>query len=128
MLVSVLATASSGKIVAFLVAAISMGIVYLYGAVGETIIEKGGNLNLGIPGIMCLGALGGVIGVNTYIVKEHPTWLRVGLETESVKKIFDIINKYHHDKNMLNAAIREVRQRYKINTNIEMFDDDELFR
>ena len=68
MLASVLATASSGKIVAFLVAAISMGIVYLYGAVGETIIEKGGNLNLGIPGIMCLGALGGVIGVNTYIV------------------------------------------------------------
>ena len=67
MLASVLATASSGKIVAFLVAAISMGIVYLYGAVGETIIEKGGNLNLGIPGIMCLGALGGVIGVNTYI-------------------------------------------------------------
>ena len=67
MLASVLATASSGKMVAFLVAAISMGIVYLYGAVGETIIEKGGNLNLGIPGIMCLGALGGVIGVNTYI-------------------------------------------------------------
>ena len=67
MLVPFLAAANSGKIVAFLVAAISMGIVYLYGAVGETIIEKGGNLNLGIPGIMCLGALGGVIGVNTYI-------------------------------------------------------------
>ncbi len=50
----------------FLVAAISMGVVYLYGSVGETIIEKGGNLNLGIPGIMCLGALGGVIGVNIY--------------------------------------------------------------
>ena len=54
-------------IVALLAAAISMGIVYLYGAIGETIIEKGGNLNLGIPGIMCLGALGGVIGVNLYI-------------------------------------------------------------
>lgn len=54
-------------LVPFLTAAISMGIVYLYGAVGETVIEKGGNLNLGIPGIMCLGALGGVIGVNTYI-------------------------------------------------------------
>lgn len=54
-------------LVAFLAAAISMGIVYLYGAIGETLIEKVGNLNLGIPGIMCLGALGGVIGVNTYI-------------------------------------------------------------
>ena len=30
-------------------------------------------------------------GVNTYIIKEHPTWLRKGLETESVRKIFDII-------------------------------------
>ena len=81
MLASVLATASSGKIVAFLVAAISMGIVYLYGAVGETIIEKGGNLNLGIPGIMCLGALGGVIGVNTYIaifsVESIIAWLLI---------------------------------------------------
>ena len=54
-------------LVAFLAAAISMGVVYLYGAIGETLIEKVGNLNLGIPGIMCLGALGGVIGVNTYI-------------------------------------------------------------
>lgn len=54
-------------LVPFLVAAISMGVVYLYGSIGETIIEKGGNLNLGIPGIMCLGALGGVIGVNVYI-------------------------------------------------------------
>ena len=54
-------------LVPFLAAAISMGIVYLYGSIGETIIEKGGNLNLGIPGIMCLGALGGVIGVNFYI-------------------------------------------------------------
>ncbi len=30
-------------------------------------------------------------GVNTYIIKEHPTWLREGLETESVRRIFDII-------------------------------------
>ena len=53
-------------LVPFLTAAISMGVVYLYGAVGETLIEKGGSLNLGIPGIMCLGALGGVIGANIY--------------------------------------------------------------
>ena len=55
------------NLVTFLTAAISMGVVYLYGSVGETIIEKGGNLNLGIPGIMSLGALGGVIGCNIYI-------------------------------------------------------------
>ena len=52
--------------IAFIIAAISMGVVYLYGCIGETIIEKGGNLNLGIPGIMCLGALGGAVGVNFY--------------------------------------------------------------
>ena len=54
-------------LVPFLKETISMAITYLFGSTGETIIEKGGNLNLGIPGIMCLGALGGVIGVNTYI-------------------------------------------------------------
>lgn len=54
-------------LVGFIVAAISMGVVYLYGCIGETIIEKGGNLNLGIPGIMCLGALGGATGVNLYV-------------------------------------------------------------
>ncbi len=54
-------------LVYFLAAAISMGVVYLYGSIGESIIEKGGSLNLGIPGIMALGALGGVIGVNTYL-------------------------------------------------------------
>lgn len=52
---------------AFLAAAISMGVVYLFGSIGEIIIEKVGNLNLGIPGIMSLGALGGVVGAKVYI-------------------------------------------------------------
>lgn len=34
----------------------------LYGATGETLTEKSGNLNLGIPGIMYVGAICGVIG------------------------------------------------------------------
>ena len=57
-----------------------------------------------------LNELGFVIeefGVNSYIVKEHPTWLRVGLETESVKKIFDIIieGKYLFDRVKFNEHI-----------------------
>lgn len=48
--------------------AIALGIVYLYGCIGETTNEKVGNLNLGIPGIMSLGALGGVIGVDIYFL------------------------------------------------------------
>lgn len=30
-------------------------------------------------------------GLNTFVIKEHPTWLREGLETESVRRIFEII-------------------------------------
>lgn len=44
--------------------AIHLGMVFLYGATGETIIEKSGHLNLGIPGIMCFGAMGGCFGAN----------------------------------------------------------------
>ena len=54
-----------------------------------------------------LGFLVEEFGVNTYIVKEHPTWLRVGLETESVRKIFDIIieGKYLFDRVKFNEHI-----------------------
>ena len=51
----------------FLAAAIAMGVVYLFGSIGEILIEKVGNLNLGIPGIMSLGALGGVAGAKVYV-------------------------------------------------------------
>lgn len=50
----------------FIIGAISMGVIYLYACLGESLIEKVGNLNLGIPGIMSLGALGSAIGVNIY--------------------------------------------------------------
>lgn len=41
---------------AFLVSAIRLGMAFLYGSTGETITEKSGHLNLGIPGVMCVGA------------------------------------------------------------------------
>ena len=53
--------------VQFLVSAISVGITFLYGCVGEIITEKSGHLNLGIPGIMCAGAAGGCWGVSIYM-------------------------------------------------------------
>jgi ABC-type uncharacterized transport system permease subunit len=43
--------------------AIGIAIIYLFGCVGEIITEKSGHLNLGIPGVMCFGAVGGVFGV-----------------------------------------------------------------
>lgn len=53
--------------VEIIAAAIKFGTVFLYGSTGEIIIEKSGHLNLGIPGIMCIGAVGGCIGANMVV-------------------------------------------------------------
>ncbi len=42
--------------IAFLTAAVRTGMTFLYGSTGETLTEKSGHLNLGIPGIMSAGA------------------------------------------------------------------------
>lgn len=55
---------------AFIHAAIIQGIPLLYGATGEILTEKSGNLNLGIPGIMYVGGISGIIGGYLY---EHST-------------------------------------------------------
>ena len=49
-------------IVSFIPRAIVQGIPLLLGSTGETLTEKSGNLNLGIPGIMYVGGICGVIG------------------------------------------------------------------
>ena len=51
----------------FLQSAIRFSAIFLFGSVGETLTEKSGNLNLGIPGIMCMGGAGGLIGAAAYI-------------------------------------------------------------
>ncbi len=51
----------------FLQRSIRFSTIFLYGATGEIITEKSGHLNLGIPGIMCIGAVGGVIGESLYL-------------------------------------------------------------
>ena len=57
-------------IFAFINAAIIQSIPLLFGATGEIITEKSGNLNLGIPGIMYMGGISGIIGGYLY---EHST-------------------------------------------------------
>ena len=47
-------------IASFINAAIIQGIPLLFGATGEILTEKSGNLNLGVPGIMYLGGLAGL--------------------------------------------------------------------
>ena len=49
-------------LLAFIPRAIVQGIPLLYGSTGEIITEKSGNLNLGIPGVMYVGGICGVIG------------------------------------------------------------------
>ncbi len=52
--------------VSFIPRAIVQGIPLLFGSTGETLTEKSGNLNLGIPGIMYVGGISGVIGAFLY--------------------------------------------------------------
>lgn len=46
--------------------AVMQGVPLLYGSTGEIITEKSGHLNLGIPGIMYVGGISGVIGAFLY--------------------------------------------------------------
>lgn len=54
------------NLVTFIPRAVVQGIPLLYGSTGEIITEKSGNLNLGIPGVMYVGAISGVIGSFLY--------------------------------------------------------------
>ena len=53
-------------IVQFICRAILLGVPLLFGSTGEIVTEKSGHLNLGIPGIMYVGAISGVIGAFLY--------------------------------------------------------------
>ena len=50
----------------FIQRAIMQGTPLLFGSTGEILTEKSGNLNLGIPGIMYIGGISGVIGGFAY--------------------------------------------------------------
>ncbi len=45
---------------------VAFGTIIMFGAIGEIITEKAGNLNLGIPGVMYLGAISSLVGVFFY--------------------------------------------------------------
>ena len=53
-------------LITFIQKAIGQAVGMLFGATGEIITEKSGNLNLGIPGIMYVGGISGVIGAFLY--------------------------------------------------------------
>ena len=53
-------------LIQFICRAILLGTPLLYGSTGEIVTEKSGHLNLGIPGIMYVGAISGVVGSFLY--------------------------------------------------------------
>lgn len=54
------------NILAWIARAIQFGTIIMYGSMGEILTEKSGNLNLGVPGIMYLGAFAGFASSYTY--------------------------------------------------------------
>ncbi len=70
-------------------------------------------------------------GINTFIIKSHPTWLKNGYEEESIRKIFDIIVSSKNDFNVIkfreNVAITlACKLSIKGNERISMDAVDEL--
>ena len=61
----------------FLIDSLAFGATFIYGSTGEILTEKAGHLNLGIPGIMCMGAAGGCLMLNTIGVSNLPPVLVV---------------------------------------------------
>ena len=60
------------SLIAWILRAIPFGTIIMYGALGETLTEKSGNLNLGVPGIMYLGGFAGFASAY-YLKNSAPT-------------------------------------------------------
>ncbi len=54
------------QFMSLLQAAIVFGTVILFGSLGEILSEKSGSLNLGVPGVMYIGAIAGLAGAYFY--------------------------------------------------------------
>ena len=54
------------QIISWFVAAITFGTVIMYGCIGETINQKAGELNLGVPGVMQIGGIAALASAFIY--------------------------------------------------------------
>ena len=61
----------------FLIDSLAFGATFMYGSTGEILTEKAGHLNLGIPGIMCMGGAGGCLILNMIGKSDLPPFLIV---------------------------------------------------
>ncbi|MBQ9543748.1 MAG: ABC transporter permease [Clostridia bacterium] len=67
----------TSPVINFILNAVAIGIVFLFGSTGEIITEKSGHLNLGIPGVMCAGAMSGCAAIHVLYDLELPGFLVV---------------------------------------------------
>jgi len=65
----------------FLLNALAFGVIFIYGSTGEILTEKAGHLNLGVPGVMCMGAAGGCLMLNAIGGSSFPGFMVVLLGT-----------------------------------------------
>ena len=63
----------------FVLTAIPLGITFLFGCLGEILTEKAGHLNLGIPGIMCMGGACGCVALSLLYHSGLPPFIIVFL-------------------------------------------------
>ena len=61
----------------FLIDSLAFGATFMYGSTGEILTEKAGHLNLGIPGVMCMGGAGGCLVLNLIGKSDLPGFLSV---------------------------------------------------
>lgn len=61
----------------FFIESLAFGATFIYGSTGEILTEKSGHLNLGIPGIMCMGGAGGCAVLNVIGKSDLPPMLIV---------------------------------------------------
>lgn len=54
------------QLISLVTTAVSFGTIIMFGSLGEILTEKSGHLNLGVPGIMYLGGIGGLLGAYFY--------------------------------------------------------------
>ena len=65
---------TSAQLIQLFQSAVVFGTVIMYGAIGEILTEKSGNLNLGVPGIMYLGGIAGLAASFFYEINtENPS-------------------------------------------------------
>jgi ABC-type uncharacterized transport system permease subunit len=68
----------------FLIDSVAFGATFIYGSTGEILTEKAGHLNLGIPGVMCMGGAGGCLILNMIGKSGLPPFMIVLVDVHAI--------------------------------------------